>query len=166
MLSINAANGWGSFSYPSYGKCPPTPRHHHPPLWWLPAHLSIPFVYNVCNKELKNMKYPKTRAGEKQKCFIAKCKVAKSGVCGADTLSVLEVDDSELGWNEIKCYIAPLRVKRNCLSSGKYGFTLTSSPVALGSWNQKSGQILELNVVTIIIHWTLMPNILSQLTSM
>lgn len=35
------------------------------------------------------------------------------------------------GGDEIKSYILPLRVKRNCLSSGKYGFTLTSSPVAL-----------------------------------
>lgn len=60
MLSINALNGWGSFSYLSYGTCPPSPHHHHPPLWWLPAHLSTPFAYNVCNKELKNMEYKDT----------------------------------------------------------------------------------------------------------
>lgn len=147
----------GKFSYPSYGKCPPSPRHHHPPRWWLPAHLSTPFVYNVCNKELKNMKHPKTKAGEKHKCYVAKCKVAKSEVWCRYTFcfrGFLFLDDTDLEWNEIKSYIAPLRVKRNCLSSGKYGFTLTSSPVALGRWNQKSGQILELNVVTINIQWT------------
>lgn len=43
------------------------------------------------------MKYPKTKAGEKHKCYVAKCEVVKSEVCCTDTLSLLEVDDTELG---------------------------------------------------------------------
>lgn len=129
-------------------------------IWVL--HLFTTFV----TRNWKTWNSQRLRLVKNMNATFSKCKVAKSEVCGADTLSVLAVDDTELGWNEIKSYIAPLRVKRNCLSSGKYGFTLTSSPEALGGWNQKPGQILELNVVTINIHWTSMPNILSQLTSM
>lgn len=34
------------------GRCPPSPRLHRPPRWWLPAHLNTPSAYSACNRAL------------------------------------------------------------------------------------------------------------------
>lgn len=55
---------WEMVSDLSCGKCPPSPHLHHPPLWWLPAHLNTPSVYSACNRELQIQREHTERWGQ------------------------------------------------------------------------------------------------------